>query len=414
MNVLRNIVLGTLCLGLLPASLWAAESDQKALVTAYWQAQTPARRSALRAELETAAGNADTLLSWFRQGPEFSTDVPLGIVERSRTDADGTEFPYVILVPESYDASQTYPVEFMLHGGVGRPKLEPGESLWRGGYESLQQEDRLVVVPASWREQYWWKPSQAENIAAILRELRRVYNVDDNRVTLSGVSDGGTGTWFFAFKQPGNWAAFLPYIGHPGVLRSPQSGGGYRLYFENLLAKPLYIVNGENDPLYPAASLGSFIQILEEQGVDHTFRVIEGGGHNTQWLPEERPAIEAFKQSHPRDPFPDQIQWVADSSSEFNRNQWIRIDELEEEGRPSLLRVNREDNVFNVEAHGVERFTLMLSPLEVNLADPVMVSVNGRVLFMGAARSSMDAVFNSIADLDRGMLYGAELNIEVP
>lgn len=410
----KKLALGMAGLCLWSVSLLAAESDARALVTQYWQAETEAQRDALATELEAAAGNADTLLRWFRQGPEFASDVPVGIVERSRTDADGVEFPYVILVPESYDPGQSYPVEFMLHGGVGRPKLEPGESLWRGGYDSLRQDDRLVVVPAAWREQFWWKPSQARNIAAILREVRRVYNVDDNRVTLSGVSDGGTGAWFFAFKQPSSWAAFLPYIGHPGVLRSPQSGGGYRLYFENLMTKPLYIVNGENDPLYPAASLGSFIQILEEQGVDHTFRVIEGGGHNTRWLPEERPAIEAFKQAHPRDPFPDQIQWVADSSTEFNRNQWIRIDALEEEGRPSLLRVTREDNVFNVEAHGVERFTLMVNPLEVNLADPVMVSVNGRVVFMGAARPSMEAVFNSVADLDRGMLYGAELNIEVP
>lgn len=410
----KKISLGMAGLCLWSVSLLAAETDSRALVTQYWQAETEAHRDALATELEAAAGNADTLLRWFRQGPEFASDVPVGIVERSRTDADGVEFPYVILVPESYDPGQSYPVEFMLHGGVGRPKLEPGESLWRGGYDSLQQDDRLVVVPAAWREQFWWKPSQARNIAAILREVRRVYNVDDNRVTLSGVSDGGTGAWFFAFKQPSSWAAFLPYIGHPGVLRSPQSGGGYRLYFENLMTKPLYIVNGENDPLYPAASLGSFIQILEEQGVDHTFRVIEGGGHNTRWLPEERPAIEAFKQAHPRDPFPDQIQWVADSSTEFNRNQWIRIDALEEEGRPSLLRVTREDNVFNVEAHGVERFTLMVNPLEVNLADPVMVSVNGRVVFMGAARPSMEAVFNSVADLDRGMLYGAELNIDVP
>ena len=38
------------------------------------------------------------------------------------------------------------------------------------------------------------------------------------------------------FRQTANqWATFLPYIGHPGVLRNAQSGGGYRLYFENLM-----------------------------------------------------------------------------------------------------------------------------------------------------------------------------------
>ena len=98
-----------------------------------------------------------------------------------------------------------------------------------------------MVVPASWNDAFWWHQNQAESIPAILKALKRFYNVDDNRVTLTGVSDGGTGVYFFVFKQPTHWAAFLPYIGHPGVLRNAQGGGGYRLYFENLLNRPLYL-----------------------------------------------------------------------------------------------------------------------------------------------------------------------------
>lgn len=394
-------------------SVQAAESDSQALVTAWWQAEDAGERLRLGEELKAAAGDASTLFRWFGIGPHFSDEVATGIVERSRIAADGTEFRYVFLVPDDYDASISYPVEFMLHGGVGRPKQEPGDSLWRSGYESLQRDDRLVVVPAAWNEAYWWHEKQAVNLVAILQELRRDYNVDDNRVSLTGVSDGGTGAWFFAFKQPTEWAAFLSYIGHPGVLRSPQSGGGYRLYFENLDNKPIYIVNGEEDPLYPAASLTSFIEILQQQEIDHVFRVIEGGGHNTQWLPEEAPQIEQFKLDNPRDPYPDQIQWVTDSAEKFNQNHWIRVDELEVEGRPSLLRVNRQDNVFNVTARGVSRFTLLLSPREVNLSDPVMVTVNGSIAFTGSARQSMDVILDSVSSRDRALLHSAELEIEV-
>ena len=48
--------------------------------------------------------------------------------------------------------------------------------------------------------------------------------------------------------------------------------------------KPLYIVNGENDRLYPAASLSSFMDILKDVGVPHIWTVIVEGGHNTEWL----------------------------------------------------------------------------------------------------------------------------------
>lgn len=391
-----------------------AQAERLDLVNAFWQATTDSERQAAASALEQAAGDAEALYRWLQMGPEFNADVATGIVERSRTAANGTEFPYVLLVPDSYQASHSYPVEFMLHGGVGRPRPEEGESFWRGGYDSLRQEDRIVVVPLAWNEAIWWQPIQAENISQILRAVRQEYNVDDNRVTLTGVSDGGTGAWFFAFKQPSDWAAFLPYIGHPGVLRNSQSGGGYRLYFENLVSKPFYIVSGENDPLYPAASLASFIEILAQEGVDHTFRVIEGGGHNTRWLPEETPAIEAFKTAHVRDPFPDSIQWVTESSEQFNEYDWIRIDALEEEGRPSLLQVNREDNAFSVTARGVSRFTLRFSPSEVNLADPLLISVNGRVVHTGMVMQSKAAVLEAAANLDRAALYTATLEVEVP
>ena len=166
----------------------------------------------------------------------------------------------------------------------------------------MKRDDRIVVVPASWNEAFWWHENQADNLPAILNVLKTSYNIDEDKVTLTGISDGGTGAYFFAFKQPTQWATFLPYIGHPGVLRNAQSGGGYRLYFENLMGRPLFIVNGENDRLYPASSVEPFIDVLVEAEINHVWRVIPEGGHNTNWLPDEMDAIENFKQANPEIP----------------------------------------------------------------------------------------------------------------
>ena len=384
------------------------------LVTSFWRAEAPAAIQKSQDELIELAPNVEALYRWLKAGPDFPRNIETGQLETVRVAADGTRFPYVVLVPASYDPERSYPVEFMLHGGVSRPEWEPGGGWWRRGYDSLAQEDRIVVVPASWTDAFWWQDNQADNLRAILHRLKRNYNIDDNRVTLSGVSDGGTGTYFFAFKQPTEWAAFLPYIGHPGVLRNNQSGGGYRLYFENLLGKPLYIVNGEKDPLYPAASLASFIEILEQAGVDHTFRVIVDGGHNTNWLPDETPLIEQFKLDNPRDPFPDQITWVADRTDRYNRNLWIRVDALSAADRPSLLEVNRLGNVFTVAARGVAEFTLLLNPEEVDLTQPVLVNVNGRTVHAGPVRQDSETLLNwAQQDLDRTMLVTAELTLQV-
>ncbi len=389
-------------------------ADNGDLVSQFWQARSATEIESTSSELLTNSADTKQLYRWLKQGPDYSSEVDVGEQVYFRIAADGTEFPFMVYIPESYDPEQSYAVEFVLHGGVSRPKPEPDDSFWQRSYDRVAKSDRIIVVPSSWGEAIWWQDNQAENLPAILRMLKQRYNIDENRVTMTGISDGGTGAYFFAFKQPTEWAAFLPYIGHPGVLRNPQSGGGYRLYFENLMGKPLYIVNGENDRLYPAASLQSFIAILEEEGVTHTWRVIEEGGHNTRWLPDESEAIERFKLDNPRDPFPESLQWVVDRTDRYNRNHWIRVDSTDSADNPSLLKVDRLGNKFIVVARGVNQFTLLLNPEEVDFTQNIEVQVNGVSHFDGPVSESKETLLNwAQQDLDRSMLITAELPIAV-
>ncbi len=397
------------------AQVSAAENHGRELVTDFWRADLPEALEQSGQALRAAAGDVTRLYEWLRQGPEFSAAVATGAWEETREGADGLLFRYTVVVPDSYDPRRSYPVEFMLHGGVARPEWGPGGDWWSSGAENLQREDRIFVVPAAWREAFWWHDNQAENLPEILRELKRRYNIDDNRVTMTGISDGGAGAYFFAFKQPSEWAAFLPWIGHPGVLRNPAGGASHRLYFENLTAKPLYIVNGENDRLYPAASLGSFVDTLEEAGVEHVFRVIENGGHNTRWLPEETLAIESFKANHPRDPFPERLQWVADRDDHYNRNLWLRIDRLAGPDFPAVVKVERDGNRFEVDATAKAEFSLLLNPAEIDFSRPVVVNLNGATVHQEVVEQSAATLLHWAAyTLDRQALVTAELKISAP
>ena len=392
----------------------AIDETAQALVTRFWNASA-AETAATAQQLEEAAPDAATLFSWLRAGPQWSAEVPTGELHLSRTDAEGTEFPYVVLVPQDYNPGRAYPVEFNLHGGISRPKPQAGESFWRNGYDQLREPERIVVVPAAWEDAFWWFDNQADNIPAILHQLKQTYHVDDNRVTMSGVSDGGTGAYFFAFLQPTEWAAFLPYIGNLAVLRNPAGRVSYPLSFDNLAGKPLYIVNGENDPLYPAARIQPFIDLMARANVDHVFKVIPNGGHNTRWLPEERPAIERFKTDHVRDPLPERIQWATDRTDRYNRNHWLRVDTLSTPGQPGRVVVERTGNVFQVTAFGVSSFTLLLNPDEVDFSQPVQVLVNGTSVLARRVEPSEQTLLEWAArERDRTMLFMAELPVHVP
>ncbi|MFK7863167.1 MAG: hypothetical protein AB8B95_02965 [Pseudohongiellaceae bacterium] len=409
----RLFCLSIFCSGLYAANA-GAQPDVRELVTNFWMAGDEAAQNEAAEALLAHSSEPLSLFQNLQEGPNYDAAAPVGVVSGERITDDGTRFPYAFLIPENYDSAKSYPVEFMLHGGVGRPEWEPGETLWRRGYDSLMREDRIIVVPAAWRDAFWWQGSQADNITELLRLLKQQYNVDDNRVSMSGVSDGGTGTYFFAFKQPTHWASFLPFIGHPGVLRNSNSGGGYRLYFENLLNKPLYIVNGEEDRLYPAESVQPFINVLVETEIQHSFRIIEGGGHNTNWLPEETPAIEAFKSANPRDPFPDQINWVADRTDRYNRNHWLLVNKRSKRGAPAIIEASRTGNHFTIDADGAELITLLLSPEEVDFTANIKVTANDEIVFDGKVEPLADTVIEwAKRDLDRSLLVAAELQVAI-
>lgn len=390
-----------------------AHSADQDLVTRYWSAASTAERDRAAAAL-LADTPVDELYQLLKRGPQFSADVPTGEINRVRVSDDGVEFPYVLLVPEDYSPERAWPVEFNLHGGVNRRKPESGDTFWRDGYDALRSPERIVVVPAAWSESYWWFDNQADNLVAILKTLKQTYNVDDNHVILSGVSDGGTGTYFFAFKQPTEWAAFMPYIGSPGVLRNPSGRVTYALSFENLVGKPLYIVNGQVDELYPERAVKPYIDLMEQVGADYQWTVIPGGGHNTRWLPERRTEIGNFKRDKIRDPFPEKIQWVTDRTDRYNRNHWITIDELQEEGQPGRIIVSREGNRIDVYAYYVNRFTLQLNPEEIDFSLPVQVRINDVLMHDAVVAQDSNTLLQSAADLDRSLLYTAELTLEPP
>ena len=134
-------------------------------------------------------------------------------------------------MPTSYDPSKRYPVEFMLHGGVGRPAWQDNEEFWRRGYENLLSEDKITVVPAAWRDAVWWQEEQAQSIPDILRRVKRDYSVNDNRVTRSRHSYDGKGSYFFSFTQSTLLTSILRYVGSYADLSNIPRSVCYTLHF---------------------------------------------------------------------------------------------------------------------------------------------------------------------------------------
>src|SRR4029450_13986554 len=120
----------------------------------------------------------------------------------------------------------------------------------------------------------------------ILDLVKQAYNVDENRVVLSGVSDGGTAAYYTAMRDTTPFASFLPLNGFIRVLDNETADADGDLFPNNLRNKPLFVVNGGRDPMYPTSVVDPVITRLQKAGVDVTYRPQPGAGHDTSWWPE--------------------------------------------------------------------------------------------------------------------------------
>ena len=228
-------------------------------------------------------------------------------------------------MPATYDPARRWPLRVQLHGGVDRQNPEEGR---RRRANRLPGEPQIVAHPFGWSDAAWWHAPQVDNILSLVDRVKRQYNVDESQIYLTGTSDGATGAFFLAMREPTLWSSVLPLIGHLAVLANPSTGADGDLFVSNLVNRPFFIVNGVRDPLYPAARVAPYLEALDTAGVSLTFHPQATGGHDTSWWESERPAYEAFVHDHPRPPHPPLLSWTTERTDRYNRIQWLVIDEL--------------------------------------------------------------------------------------
>jgi hypothetical protein len=292
----------------------------------FWAAPNPAGAAdRIDAILKTGV-SFEEALARVRRGRDYDAAVPRGLqVGRHRT-FDGLDHEFVFIIPRTYDATRPYQVRFQLHGGIARARPPAVNRVRTDVLPSGV--DEILVFPIGWVRSLWWSATQVDNLARILDQLKRRYNIDENRVYLTGVSDGGTGVYYMAFRDVTPWASFLPLIGHMAVLATKSVLADGEMYPGNAINKPLYVVNTGRDRMYPAHLTQIYVDHLSKLGGSVVFRVYPELDHSTEWWPNDRPEFESFVHDNPREPLPERISWQTERVDRFNRVHWLIIDRL--------------------------------------------------------------------------------------
>jgi len=102
---------------------------------------------------------------------------------------DEVERPYVLYIPPEYDPAQKVPLLVYLHGGVSRPEIidDPMEYARENVFVFLAREKGwMILFPFGQKDATWWDDTGMIMIDSEIRRVKRNYNIDDNRVWMTG------------------------------------------------------------------------------------------------------------------------------------------------------------------------------------------------------------------------------------
>lgn len=199
-------------------------------------------------------------------------------------------FAYTQYLPKGYDESQKYPLVFFLHGAGER-----GDDLdvaCRHGFmkhvrESGAEYPFIFVAPQCPDEKYWG--CYTESLLAFLDDICKTLAVDPDRVYLTGLSMGGTGTWMLAMAAPERFAAIAPIC-----------GSGIVWYGRMLKDVPILVYHGDCDDIVPIQSSMEMITSVNRSGGNAKIKVLQGVKHNAWDAAYEGDELYTWLLSHKR------------------------------------------------------------------------------------------------------------------
>jgi predicted peptidase len=199
------------------------------------------------------------------------------VFTRREVIVQGTRTTYRLFKPQSLEPP--LPVILFLHGAgeSGRDGLrQTTVGIGPAINEDPARFPALVVFPQASRG-YGWRDFNLDAAIAALDDVVTAYEVDDDRVYVTGISMGGYGTWALALAQPHRFAALVPVCGgldFAAGVTIPDAAS-------RLAQLPQWVFHGAADEIIPVNESRAMVDALRTAGANVTYTEYEGVRHNS-------------------------------------------------------------------------------------------------------------------------------------
>ncbi len=257
---------------------------------------------------------------------------------------DGSIQPYGLVVPPSYtpDRAHNWRVDAWFHGR--NETLSEINFLWDRlrNPGDFQPRDTIVV-------HLYGRYCNASTFAGevdlfeALADVKKTYQVDENRILVRGFSMGGASAWHIGAHYGTNFAAIAPGAGFAETMEySGQAQKGVKLnwfedkllhltnatdYAANFFNVPVVAYNGDQDPQSQAADI--MARNMSTEGLTLSRVIGEKIGH--AYTPAAKIQLETMMDAlaqRGRDQWPREVRFTT-WTLKYNRMRWVVLDALE-------------------------------------------------------------------------------------
>ncbi len=177
---------------------------------------------------------------------------------------------YLLYLPPNYDKEEkSWPLVLFLHGAgesgqdLSKVKVHGPPKLVEAG-----KEFPFIVVSPQAPRMGW----DVQTLNALLDDVVANYNVDKDRIYVTGLSMGGFGTWALAAAYPDRFAALAPIC-----------GGGNAADAKKLKNLPIWVFHGAKDNVVPPSRSENMVQALKEAGATHVKFTLYPNANHDSW-----------------------------------------------------------------------------------------------------------------------------------
>jgi dienelactone hydrolase len=332
-------------------------------------------------------------------------------------------WPYAAYIPDDYRGDEPFPLIIYLAGNSG-PGIE-GVQLASNAFERTGY---IVIYPNS--SGGWWRSATETMVDTLLKEVMRKYTIDPDRVYISGLSNGGTGTFDYASLWPQRFSAAVVAMG-AGLFGLTEPGGD-RPFASNVAHLPMLFLHGKLDQVIPFSATTKTVDSLRAQHADVAMTLFPQREHEIVPGTGDDGATVNFFEHHVGRTIPKKIDFAV-ATTAHARSYWVEILEKEEipggdTNVPDAIRARLgtlvrsgvrasvdEHNTIKLDAEHVRRVRLLLRPDLFTQPGNVKIVLNGKTVFESALPTDCALYARTLADTgDPYLAYSAELTFDVP